>query len=192
MSTVRKEVAEMMRIGIGVPWLVLRHIELATSMEQRLAQLVAMLEERLSGVPAPAGLHVCPECGSQLVQSVLQGETLSVWHQRVWRRCPECDWERDAVHVEAEADAFDQELTRGAEALRKELENREREGLEDMADVFGRALAEDLITADDFARQGRIPVLTIPGSPGHGQEIDGRPALRARSVGLPLGSRTAR
>ena len=57
-----------------------------------------------------AGLHVCPQCGSALVQPTRWEQAGDRGHWRLWRRCPECEWRCDAVHGEAR----DRRLRRGA------------------------------------------------------------------------------
>jgi hypothetical protein len=101
---------------------------------------------------ADSGLHVCPECRSKLVQPTRWEQTAKRGHWHLWRRCPECEWRCDGVHGEGEIDAFDEALDDGAEALATKLQELEREGMREIADVFSTALAADLITADDFAR----------------------------------------
>ena len=97
-----------------------------------------------------AGLHVCPACGSSLVQPTCWEQAGDRVHWRVWRRCPECEWRADAVHDEREIDEFDEQLDLGARELAEELKALERENIEQMAEIFVTALAADLITADDF------------------------------------------
>jgi len=98
-----------------------------------------------------AGLHVCTECGSNLVQPTRWEQTAKRGHWRLWRRCPECEWRSDGIHGEAEIDAFDEALDDGAEALAVELRELEHEGMRAIAETFAAALAADLITADDFS-----------------------------------------
>ena len=98
-----------------------------------------------------AGLHVCPECGSSLVQPTRWEQTSKRGHWRLWRRCPECEWRCDGVHGEGEIDAFDEALDNGAEELAGELQELEREGMREIVEVFATALASDLIGPDDFA-----------------------------------------
>jgi hypothetical protein len=98
----------------------------------------------------PTGLHVCPACGSRLVQPTGWEQAGDRGHWRLWRRCPECEWSGDSVHGEGEIDAFDEELDGGTETLVGELEALEREGMERVAAAFATALAADLIGADDF------------------------------------------
>jgi hypothetical protein len=96
------------------------------------------------------GLHVCPECDSQLVQPTRWEQADQRGRWRLWRRCPECGWRSNAVHGEAEIDAFDEELDRGTQALDGVLKELEHENMQCLGETFAAALAADLITADDF------------------------------------------
>jgi predicted nucleic acid-binding Zn-ribbon protein len=98
-----------------------------------------------------AGLHVCPECGSRLVQPTCWEQTADRNHWRLWRRCPECEWKCDAIHGEREIDDFDEELDLGTRALTNVLQTLERENMKNVVESFTTALQADLITADDFA-----------------------------------------
>jgi hypothetical protein len=97
------------------------------------------------------GLHICPACGSGLVQPLSweQGSERGCWH--LWRRCPECEWRGDAVHDEAQIDAYDIELDTGTEELAHGLSLIARENMERLAESFIKALHNDLIGAEDFA-----------------------------------------
>jgi hypothetical protein len=99
---------------------------------------------------AVTGLHVCPACGSRLVQPTCWEQTADRARWRLWRRCPECEWRCDSVHSEHEIDAYDEELDSGAEALAKVLRELEQENMKRAAAAFSTALAADLITAEDF------------------------------------------
>lgn len=96
-------------------------------------------------------LHLCPECGSDLVQPTRwkQEDERTSW--RVWRRCPECEWTCEGVHSEIEIDAFDEQLDLGAHELADELRALEHANMSEMASSFVTALSRDLIGADDFA-----------------------------------------
>ena len=101
---------------------------------------------------ANRSLHVCPECGSDLVQPTRwkqQEDERTNW--RVWRRCPECEWTSDDVHNEVEIDVFDEQLDLGAHELADELRALEHANMSEMASSFITALSQDLIGADDFA-----------------------------------------
>ena len=97
-----------------------------------------------------AGLHVCPGCGSRLVQPTCWEQTSDRTHWRVWRRCPNCQWSCDGVHGEREIDDFDEQLDLGTRELAEELHAMEQENMRYVADTFAAALAADLITAEDF------------------------------------------
>lgn len=106
------------------------------------------------------GLHVCPACGSRLVQPTCWeqvGDNRSQW--RIWRRCPECEWFAQGVHDADEIDAFDEQLDLGAHELADELRSLEHSNMTAMADAFVAALDADLIGADDFARPVRADLV---------------------------------
>jgi len=109
-----------------------------------------MREQSNQTKPAQA-LHICPRCGSDLVQPTCWEQTGERTHWRVWRRCPECEWSCQGVHGEREIDAFDEQLDIGAHTLADELKALEQANMSAMADAFAAALAADLIGADDFA-----------------------------------------
>lgn len=98
-------------------------------------------------------LHICPCCGSDLVQPTCweQAGGGDRSHWRVWRRCPECEWFCQGVHGEDEIDAFDEQLDIGAHALADELRALEHANMSAMVDAFVVGLNADLIGADDFA-----------------------------------------
>lgn len=96
-------------------------------------------------------LHICPECGSKLVQPTRWKQEADRTRWRVWRRCPECEWTTDGIHGEVEIDAFDERLDQGAHQLADELRALEHSNMSEMAASFITALSHDLIGADDFA-----------------------------------------
>lgn len=98
-------------------------------------------------------LHICPECGSNLVHPMRweQGGKGGQWH--VWRRCPECEWYGDDLHDEPAIDAYDEQLDNGACELADELRALQHANMRELVDVFITALRRDLIGADDFARE---------------------------------------
>jgi predicted amidophosphoribosyltransferase len=98
----------------------------------------------------PSGLHVCPECGSDLVQPTCWEQAAPTGHWRVWRRCPDCEWQGDGVFGGRAIDDYDEELDVGTRALSGELKEIERENMAEMASALVAALAADLITAEDF------------------------------------------
>ena len=110
-----------------------------------------MREPSHNGTRSAKALHICPECGSCLVQPTCWEQAGDRTHWRVWRRCPECEWSCQGVHGEHEIDAFDEQLDLGAHELADELKALEHANMADMAEAFVVALDTDLIGADDFS-----------------------------------------
>ncbi|HEX5983375.1 MAG TPA: hypothetical protein VFY69_04135 [Solirubrobacterales bacterium] len=111
------------------------------------------MEEPGTNSATEPSLHVCPACGSRLVQPTCwkqEGGDRTRW--RIWRRCPECEWCGEGVHDETAIDAYDEQLDHGAEELAEELRLLQHANMRELADVFIAALRRDLIGADDFAR----------------------------------------
>jgi hypothetical protein len=100
-----------------------------------------------------AVLHLCPRCGSGMVQPLAWEQAGSRTRWRVWRRCPECDWRHDGVHDEAAIEAYDEQLDRGAHELAAELRELQRANMAELVVTFVAALDADLIGADDFSRR---------------------------------------
>jgi predicted Fe-S protein YdhL (DUF1289 family) len=95
-------------------------------------------------------LHICPGCGSSLVQPTSWEQESNRSHWRVWRRCPECEWSGEGVHDEVAVDAYDEQLDLGSHELADGLRALEHANMSEMADAFIIALWQELITADDF------------------------------------------
>ena len=96
-----------------------------------------------------AGLHICPDCSSELVAPV-------AWEQagpREWAvtiQCPNCDWWDADVYDEETVERFDEELDRGTEALVRDLLRLMRANMEDDVERFVTALRADAILPEDF------------------------------------------
>lgn len=112
--------------------------------------------------PPAAALHLCPSCGSGMVQPLAWEPAGDRHTWRVWRRCPECEWRDQGVYGEAAIEAYDEELDRGAQALAAELRERQRENMAAMTATFVAALAADLINADDFSPRAARPRAAKP------------------------------
>lgn len=106
-------------------------------------------DEGAPRVAVDQGLHVCPECRSQLVAPV-------AWEQagpREWAvtlQCPNCEWWDADVFDEATVERFDEELDRGTEALVRDLLRLMRANMEDDVERFVTALRADAILPEDF------------------------------------------
>ncbi len=99
--------------------------------------------------PAERQLHMCPDCGSSLVEPV-------AWDQAgphewaVTIQCPNCEWWDADVFDETTVERFDEELDRGTEALVRDLMRLMRANMEDDVERFVAALHADAILPEDF------------------------------------------
>ena len=98
-------------------------------------------------------LHVCPDCGSDLVQPTFwEQEPATAPTGGSGGAARSASGRGDSVHGETEIDAFDEQLDIGAHELSDELRALEHANMSEMVDAFVTALGNDLIAADDFAR----------------------------------------
>ncbi len=109
------------------------------------------MEEQARNETVDLSLHICPDCGSDLVQPLFWEQQENRCHWRLRRRCPECEWVSESVHNEIEIDAYDAQLDQGSHQLADELRALEEANMSAMAEAFLVALRNDLISAEDFA-----------------------------------------
>ena len=94
-------------------------------------------------------MHSCPRCSSVLVQPV-------TWHEQgdgywsVELRCPECECCGRDTFSQDEVDRYDEELDRGGRELIEDLRALTRANMEEEADRFALALANDSVLPEDF------------------------------------------
>jgi hypothetical protein len=94
-------------------------------------------------------LHVCPACGSQLVQPDWWEEAGGgSW--RVCLRCPECEHRREGVYSQAVVDTYDEQLNDGTDDLAAAYRRLVRENIAAELDRFVGALQVDAILPEDF------------------------------------------
>lgn len=98
---------------------------------------------------APAGLHVCVQCSSELVYPV-DWEQAGAESWTVHLRCPNCEWRGSGTFSQELLDAFDEELDDGIQALLTALKSLARDNLSEDIDRFAAALAADAILPMDF------------------------------------------
>ncbi|HEX8977178.1 MAG TPA: hypothetical protein VF781_11745 [Solirubrobacteraceae bacterium] len=105
---------------------------------------------RFSADGAPgAGMHVCPECHSELVQPVRWGETTSgSWELRL--HCPNCDWMTEGLFTQAQVDEFEEHLDEGLAEMLADLRRLTQSNMAEEIDRFTAALQTDLILPEDF------------------------------------------
>jgi hypothetical protein len=101
------------------------------------------------GTKKSRGLHICPACGSDLVQP-LDVAQLPPGSWCVELLCPNCWWNHHGVHDQAEVDRFDEELARGEAAILATIDELAESSMQDEIDRFARALAADAILPIDF------------------------------------------
>jgi predicted RNA-binding Zn-ribbon protein involved in translation (DUF1610 family) len=94
-------------------------------------------------------LHVCPECGSDLVYPTDWAPASDrQWH--VALRCPECEWNGGGRYSQGMVDRLDEALDRGTEAVLEDLNILVRANMEDQIDRFVAALEGVQILREDF------------------------------------------
>jgi hypothetical protein len=98
---------------------------------------------------APAELHVCARCSSELVYPVDWREAgRSSWE--VSLRCPNCECRRTEIFEEEAIQRFDETLDRGTEDLVSDLRELTRANMEDDVERFVAALIADYVLPEDF------------------------------------------
>jgi predicted RNA-binding Zn-ribbon protein involved in translation (DUF1610 family) len=94
-------------------------------------------------------LHVCPECGSDLVYPTDWAPASDrKWH--VALRCPECEWNGGGQYSQEMVDRLDEALDGGTEAVLEDLNLLVRANMEEQIDRFVTALNGDQILPEDF------------------------------------------
>lgn len=94
-------------------------------------------------------LHLCPVCASHFVYPTAwceQGER----HWSIDLRCPECEWTDTGIFAQGLADAFDEQLDLGVEALVRDLRSLASANMAEEIERFAFALGADAILPSDF------------------------------------------
>jgi hypothetical protein len=94
-------------------------------------------------------LHVCPRCGSELVQPVRWVPV----DKRRWRvdlDCPECTWSGGGIYPQPVLDRLDEVLDDGIATIAADLERLERANMQEDVNRFLDALFADGILPEDF------------------------------------------
>jgi uncharacterized Zn finger protein len=94
-------------------------------------------------------LHVCPSCGSKLVQ-VIASEEVANDRWSLMLRCPECGLIASGEFEPSEVEALDAELQRGDAELAETLALVVQLNMADVLEHFVRALEADAIQPMDF------------------------------------------
>lgn len=94
-------------------------------------------------------LHLCVECGSNLVHP-LQWKEAGPDRWNVTLRCPNCEWTGGGTYGQPLLDAFDQELDDGAHALMRDLRVLAHANMAADVERFIGALWADAVLPEDF------------------------------------------
>jgi hypothetical protein len=94
-------------------------------------------------------LHVCVECGSELVYPV-RWEEAGPENWSVLLHCPSCEVYREGVFDQDNVEEFDEQLDRGADALARDYKRLVRANMADEIELFVGALEADAILPEDF------------------------------------------
>lgn len=97
----------------------------------------------------PKGLHICPQCDSELVQPI-------VWREAADERfeltleCPNCWWMTDGVYDRHQINAFEGQLDDGLSGMLADLRRLADANMAEEIDRFVAALRYDLVLPEDF------------------------------------------
>ncbi len=99
-------------------------------------------------------LQMCPRCDSGLVQP-LSSSRKADGLLAVELRCPECEARLRVSATDEQVVAYEEHCDQLRAAMKRDYERCVTESMEALADILARALALDLVSADDFAA-GRL------------------------------------
>jgi hypothetical protein len=95
------------------------------------------------------GLHVCPECDSQLVQPIDWSEA----PQGFWElllQCPNCFWTDEGVFDQDQVDELEEYHDDGVTEMLSDLRRLTQANMTEEIERFSSALNADLILPEDF------------------------------------------
>ncbi len=98
---------------------------------------------------APRGLHVCPDCASELVQPIEWAEA-SDDHWELLLECPNCGWAGAGVYSQEQVQELEERLDEGIANMLRDLQRLTQANMTDQIDRFVKALEADLILPEDF------------------------------------------
>jgi hypothetical protein len=101
------------------------------------------------GAPARGGLHVCPDCASDLVQPVAWSEASRDCWELVLS-CPNCRWCEEGVYTQEEVEDLEEHLDDGLADMLDDLQRLAQANMTDQMDRFIAALQGDHILPEDF------------------------------------------
>jgi hypothetical protein len=99
--------------------------------------------------PPSRGLHICPECDSDLVQPVAWSEAADENWELVLS-CPNCWWEAEGIYTQEQVEALEEHLDDGLADMLDDLQRLAQANMADQIDRFITALQGDHILPEDF------------------------------------------
>ena len=94
-------------------------------------------------------LHICPQCGSDLVQPVSWSET-SEEQWELTLECPNCWWSTHGVFDREQIHELEERLDGGLADMLQDLQRLAQANMTDQMERFIAALHADLILPEDF------------------------------------------
>ncbi|MBV8218132.1 MAG: hypothetical protein JO325_06700 [Solirubrobacterales bacterium] len=95
------------------------------------------------------GLHVCPDCDSELVQPVDWSEAPDEsWNLLL--SCPNCDWFTEGLYTQDQVRELEDRLDEGLADMLRDLQRLTQANMADQIDRFITALNADHILPEDF------------------------------------------
>jgi hypothetical protein len=95
------------------------------------------------------GLHVCPDCASDLVQPIDWSEA----PEESWTlvlNCPNCDWYTEGLYTQDQVRELEDRLDEGLADMLRDLQRLTQANMADQIDRFITALHADQILPEDF------------------------------------------
>jgi hypothetical protein len=95
------------------------------------------------------GLHVCPDCNSDLVQPIDWSEAPDdCWNLAL--SCPNCDWYAEGLYTQDQVRELEDRLDEGLADMLRDLQRLAQANMADQIDRFVTALYADQILPEDF------------------------------------------
>lgn len=95
------------------------------------------------------GLHICPECNSELVQPVDWSEAPDdCWNLAL--NCPNCDWYTEGLYSQDQVRELEDRLDEGLADMLRDLQRLAQANMADQIDRFVTALYADQVLPEDF------------------------------------------
>ncbi len=95
------------------------------------------------------GLHVCPDCSSDLVQPIDWSEAPDdCWNLLL--NCPNCNWYTEGLYSADQVRELEDQLDEGLADMLRDLQRLTQANMADQIDRFVNALYADQILPEDF------------------------------------------